>query len=317
MLRELLRRHRDAAGHGRVRGAGWGEGGTDDRRPVPLGKGIADVRLLVLGPGGNLAGVGELGEIHVQTPYLAAGYLGDEALTRDRFVPDPFGGAAKGRLYRTGDLGRYGLEGEVEYAGRADDQVKLRGLRVEPAEIEAAAAPAPGGLPGRGRGRDDRRGEKQLVAHVVSRDGRAPNGEELRAFLSERLPDYMVPAHYRMLPSLPLTPNGKLDRRALPRLDAEAFGGERPFVAPRTPVEELLCGIWAGLLGVDRVSVHDDFFALGGHSLLATQAVSRVRDALGIDCRCAGCSRSRGSATWRRWSPRPSWTRPTRTPWRT
>jgi amino acid adenylation domain-containing protein len=258
-------------------------GEVDDRRPLPLGKGIADVRLLVLGPGGGLAGVGELGEVHVQTPYLSAGYLGDEALTRERFVPDPFAATARGRLYRTGDLGRYGLDGEVRPAGRADEQVKLRGFRIEPAEIEATLRRHPSVSEAAVVVAEDRRHERRLVAHVVGSNGHVPTPEELRAFLGDHLPDAMVPAVYRTASSLPLTPNGKVDRRALAQAGGDVPTEARSFVAPRTPVEEQLCTIWAGLLGVERVSIHDDFFGLGGHSLLATQAVSRLRDALGVD----------------------------------
>ena len=255
----------------------------DERRPLPLGKGIADARLLVLGAGGGLAGIGEIGEVHVQTPYLTDGYLADEARTRERFVPDPFAAAGQGRLYRTGDLGRYGLSGDVEPAGRADDQVKVRGFRIEPAEVEAILREHPGISEAAVIAAEDRPGERRLVAHVVARNAEVPSPESLRTFVSGRLPEYMVPSFYRVLRSLPLTPNGKIDRRALADRGGDVPEEGRTPLAPRTPVEELLCGIWAGLLGVERVGVQDDFFSLGGHSLLATQAVSRLRDALGIE----------------------------------
>ncbi len=255
--------------------------GADGQR-VPLGKGIADVRLLVLTPAGQPAGIGELGEVHVQTHHLALGYLGDDELTRARFVADPLSGGRAGRLYRTGDLGRYGLGGEVEYVARADDQIKLRGFRIEPAEIEAALLTHPGVSQAAVRVAEDPLGDPKLVAYVVGPDA-DPAADELRAWLAARVPEHMIPARFVRLEALPLTPNGKVDRRALPPPEWGAREPGNGYLAPRTPVEELLCGIWARLLGVERVSIRDDFFALGGHSLLATQLVSRVRDALGVE----------------------------------
>jgi amino acid adenylation domain-containing protein len=255
--------------------------GTDGER-VPLGKGIADVRLLVLTPAGEPAGIGEVGEIHVQTHHLARGYLGDEELTLARFLADPLSGGRAGRLYRTGDLGRFALGGDVEYVARADDQIKLRGFRIEPAEIEAALTSHTGVSQAVVRVVEDPLGEKRLVAYLVGRDD-SPTTDELRDFLATRVPDHMIPARFLRLEALPLTPNGKVDRRALPPPEWSARESGDGYLAPRTPVEELLCGIWTGLLGVERVSIRDDFFDLGGHSLLATQLVSRVRDAMGVE----------------------------------
>ncbi|HEY4591064.1 MAG TPA: AMP-binding protein, partial [Thermoanaerobaculia bacterium] len=244
---------------------------------VPLGRGIDGVDLLVLGPEGEPAGVGELGEICVRTPYLALGYLDDPAGTAERFTPAPIG-----RLYRTGDLGRYLSGGEVAWAGRADRQVKVRGFRVEPAEIEAALMRA-GAREAAVVVRSDRSdgsvgssADHRLVAYVTG----GATAAELRQALRAQLPDYMMPALFVELPALPLTPNGKLDWRALPAPRRE---GAEIGAAPRNLLEEQLAGLWADLLRLDRIGVHDDFFTLGGHSLLATQLVSRLREAFQVE----------------------------------
>jgi amino acid adenylation domain-containing protein/non-ribosomal peptide synthase protein (TIGR01720 family) len=240
----------------------------DDSRPVPLGRGIDGVQLLVLNAAGGLAGLGETGEVHIRTPYLALGYLNDEALTRERFLPN--------QLYRTGDLGAYLLNGQVRPLGRADRQIKIRGFRVEPAEIEAALTRLPGVREAVVILRDP-----LLVGYVVPAEpGIVLSPAALRSTLRDVLPPYMVPASLAVLPALPLTPNGKVDRAALPDPDRE---DEAVYIAPRDPIEALLVEIWAGVLGVERVGITDEFFALGGHSLLATQVVSRVRDACGVD----------------------------------
>jgi amino acid adenylation domain-containing protein len=251
---------------------------------VPLGRGIGAVRLLVLNGVGQRAGLGEIGEIHVQTPYLAVGYLGDETQTRERFVRDPFQPTTGERLYRTGDLGRYTLEGDVVFTGRADDQVKIRGVRVEPAEVEAALLQHPQLAQAAVTAHDPAPGDSRLVAYVVSRGERAPEADVLRSFLADRLPQGMIPTSIVALTALPLTPNGKLDRRALPPPNGHGHGHGRPsYVAPRSPVEQELASLWTDLLEIPDVGVHDDFFALGGHSLLGTQLVSRVRDLLGVE----------------------------------
>ncbi|HEY2292939.1 MAG TPA: amino acid adenylation domain-containing protein, partial [Thermoanaerobaculia bacterium] len=243
---------------------------------VPLGRGIDGVDLLVLGRAGEPAGVGELGEICVRTPYLALGYLDDPAGTAERFAPAP-----AGRLYRTGDLGRYLSGGEVTWARRADRQVKVRGFRIEPAEIEAALVRA-GAREAAVVLRSDRSDRSvgssagQLVAYVTG----GATAAELRQALRAQLPDFMMPALFVALPALPLTPNGKLDWRALPAPRRE---GAEIGAAPRNLVEEQLAGLWADLLRLDRIGVHDDFFTLGGHSLLATQLVSRLREAFQVE----------------------------------
>ncbi len=246
---------------------------------LPVGRGIDGVQLLVLARGGGLAGIGEVGEICVRTPYLARGYLRDEAATRERFVASPFTGDPADRVYRTGDLGRFRPDGAVQVLGRADAQLRVRGFRVEPAEVEAALREHP-----RVRAAavvlHAADGAAPRLAAYVAADGGAPAGEELRAHLRERVPEYMVPAVFVGMERLPLTPNGKLDRAALPAPEAPPGA---VYVAPRTPVEEALAGIWADVLGTGRVGAADSFFALGGQSLLATRLVSRVREMLGVE----------------------------------
>ncbi len=249
------------------------------REVLPLGRGFEDVQLLILNRASSLAGVGEVGEIHVRSRHLARGYLGDEGLTAERFLQNPFSQEDGDRIYRTGDLGRYLPDGNVEFAGRADSQVKLRGFRIELGEIEAALAHFPGIKDCVVVVREDRAGDLRLAAYVVAAE--APAARDLHAFLVRCLPDYMVPSDFVTLAALPLTMTGKVDRRALPAPEREeATAAERPDLHP---VEELLAGIWTDLLGVARVGRHDNFFALGGHSLLATRMISRVRVVLGVD----------------------------------
>jgi amino acid adenylation domain-containing protein len=224
---------------------------------------------------------GAAAELYIGGEGLARGYLGRPALTAERFLPDPFSRLPGGRLYRSGDLARRLPGGDLEVLGRADEQVKVRGFRIELAEIEAALGTQPAVRAAAVAARDDAPGGRQLVAYLVASGGEEPSPAELRAHLAQRLPPAMVPAIYLVLPSLPTTPGGKLDRRALPPPAAAAPGRLAP--ASRTPVEELLIGIWEELLGVAGLGGDDDFFAHGGHSLLAVQLVSRVRDVLGVE----------------------------------
>ncbi|MCP4654050.1 MAG: amino acid adenylation domain-containing protein [bacterium] len=246
------------------------------RETVPLGRGIADVQLLVLNGAGEPAGIGERGEIAVRTPYLASGYLDDPELTATRF-PVHTGG---GRIYRTGDLGRYLPDGNVEFAGRVDDQVKIRGFRIEPGEIEAMLREHPEVTQAVVTAREDMPGERYLAAYVVS--SAPPEVRELRRFLKERLPDFMVPAVFVDLDALPLTANNKVDRSRLPAPADGAVARPR-YTPPATPVEEALAEIFQQVTGRGRVGSGDDFFELGGHSLMATQVVSRIRDTFGIE----------------------------------
>ncbi len=259
------------------------EGASSQKEIVPIGRGMEDVQLLVLNGGGALAGVGEAGEIFVRSPHIALGYLGNADLTAERFVQNHLGATTGDRMYRTGDLGRYLADGNVEPLGRADRQVKIRGFRVELGEIEALLGKHPAIGDAAVIAREDTPGEKRLVAYTVLGDAaEAPTARDLRTYLKEQLPEYMVPSAFVVLQALPLTPNGKLDRAALPAPDMRStHDGE--YVAPRSPVEETLAGIWAEVLGVPRVGVHDDFFELGGHSLRITQVVARVRSAFKVE----------------------------------
>ncbi len=242
---------------------------------VPIGAPISNSTAYVVGPDLNLCPVGVPGELLVGGDGLAQGYWNRPDLTAEKFVPNPFGEAGS-RLYRTGDLVRWLPEGAIEFLGRIDQQVKVRGFRIEPGEIEAALLAHSGVSAAVVQVWEPSPGDRRLAAWVVGEtDG-------LRAFLEERLPSYMVPAAFVSLPALPLTPNGKVDRKALPAPVAADFGGEG-FVAPRTPEEEILAGIWRDLLGVGDVGVYDDFFELGGHSLLATRLASRLRTAFGVE----------------------------------
>jgi amino acid adenylation domain-containing protein len=237
---------------------------------VPIGAPIANLRLYVLDGRGNPAPVGVAGELHLGGVGLARGYHRRPALTAERFVPDPFSAEPGARLYRTGDLARWRQDGTVDFLGRIDHQVKLRGLRIELGEIESALRDQDGVTEAAVIVREDNPGDKRLVAYVVG------TGTDLKSALKETLPEYMVPAAFVELDALPLTPNGKLDRTALPApvvtRDASA-----ELVEPRTGTERLLAVIWKEILGVETLGIDDDFFDLGGHSMLATQVVARIR----------------------------------------
>ncbi|MEA2174839.1 MAG: hypothetical protein QOD00_2431 [Blastocatellia bacterium] len=250
---------------------------------IPVGRGIEDVQLLVLNDARQMAGIGEACEIYLRSPHIARGYAGDEALTHERFLVNPFTQAVDDWLYKTGDLGRYLADGNVEPLGRLDNQVKIRGFRVEPGEIEATLAAFPGIREALVLARQSAVGDKQLVAYLACAEERQPDAAELRVFLKERLPEYMTPTRFLMLKRLPHTPNGKVDRKALALIQLNQPSPEGAFQNPRTEVEERLLTVWAGVLGRRQVSIHDDFFNLGGHSLLAAQLVSRIRHLFSIE----------------------------------
>ncbi|HEX6184601.1 MAG TPA: amino acid adenylation domain-containing protein [Pyrinomonadaceae bacterium] len=249
----------------------------------PIGRPIANTQIYLLDRNLRPAPLGVAGELYVGGECLARGYLGRPDLTAEKFVPDPHGLAPGGRLYKTGDLARYLPGGEIEFLGRIDHQVKIRGFRVELGEVEAALAQHPRVREAAAAVRGKTPSERTLVAYVVAEGDEAPAVEELRAFLKDRLPEYMVPTAFVALDSLPLTPSGKIDRKALPEPDGSRLelGGE--FRAPSTPAEEIVAGIWAQVLRLERVGVSDNFFDLGGHSLLATQLMSRLRESFQVE----------------------------------
>ncbi len=248
----------------------------------PIGRAIPDLRVCLLDRNGQPVPVGVVGEIFVGGPGVARGYLGRPALTADRFIPDPLGDRPGARLYRSGDLARYRKDGELEYVGRSDHQVKVRGFRVELGEVEAAVARHPGVREAVVVARADSGGDARLVAYLVPRHRPSPSTSEFRRHLKQTLPDYMVPSAFVAVDAFPLTPNGKVDLGALPDPDGGRPRLDGAYVSPVGPVEEVVASIWAAVLGIDRVGAQDNFFDLGGHSLLATQVISRVRSAFAV-----------------------------------
>ena len=252
-------------------------------REPRIGRPVDNTQAYVVDGAGAVVAVGVEGEIWLGGEGLARGYFGRAAQTAERFIPDALSGVAGGRLYRTGDVGRYRASGELEYVGRADQQVKVRGYRIELGEIEAVLKHHPAVAEAAVVVRAARSGEPEIVGYLVWQGGATGDIGELRRYLREQVPGYMVPAQLVVLAELPQTPNGKLDRRALPAPPLPgAAATEVTQARARTPVEEVLREIWCEVLGVDQLSVEANFFDLGGHSLLATQVMSRAEKVFGV-----------------------------------
>jgi amino acid adenylation domain-containing protein len=248
---------------------------------VPIGRPIANTTCYVLDQHRRLLPVGVPGELYIGGPGVARGYLHRPGPTNQRFVPDHHASANGARRYRTGDMVRWRPDGTLEFLGRLDEQVKIRGFRVEPAEVAAVLRRHPALREVAVVAREFASGDKRLAAYVVPIAEPAPTPSQLRSFLKSSLPDFMVPSVFMALEALPLTPAGKVDYQALP-IPEQRGAAEDGYVAPRTPTEQALAGIWANLLEVEQVGIHDDFFEVGGHSLLVVQAVSRLASDLGI-----------------------------------
>jgi amino acid adenylation domain-containing protein len=250
--------------------------------PVPIGKPVANTETYVLDAALQPVPCGVAGELYIGGEGLGRGYYGRPDLTADRFIPHPLSARPGARLYRTGDLACFRNDGTIDYLGRADHQVKIRGFRIEPGEIQARLAEHPAVSQALVLAREDRPSQTRLVAYVIA-DAATVSVEDLRRHLAIDLPDYMIPSAFVFLDAFPMTPNGKVDRNALPAPDSGRLEAGAPFRAPRSGSEELLAGLFADLLGLERIGIDDSFFDLGGHSLLATQLVSRIRSAFRVE----------------------------------
>jgi len=251
-------------------------------RAPTIGRPLRNMEVYILDEQQQLQPIGVGGEIYVGGIGLARGYLQRPGLTAERFLPHPYSERVGARLYRTGDRGRYLSNGEIEYLGRLDQQVKVRGYRIELGEIEAALQQHPLVQQATVSCREDEAGEKRLVAYLVGTGEAGLSAGEARAFLKERVPDYMIPSSFVSLEALPLTVHGKVDRKALPAPESLQLAAETQ-VGPRTELEEILVTIWQEVLHNEQVGVHDNFFDLGGHSLLIAKVHSLVQDALQIN----------------------------------
>jgi len=247
-------------------------------RPT-IGRPIFNTQIYILDRRLQPLPIGVAGELHIGGVGLTRGYLNRPDLTVEKFIPNPFRSEVGARLYKTGDLARYLPNGDIEFLGRIDDQVNIRGCRIEPGEIEAALVQHPAVRQAAVLARGESPSDRRLVAYLVMHANARRAGQELRDYLKQKLPEYMVPAAFVFLDAMPLTPSGKLDRAGLP---AAEFARAGDYVAPRTAVEEKLAAIWAELLRLERIGAHDNFFDLGGHSLLATRLVSKIKDVFGV-----------------------------------
>ena len=246
--------------------------------PPPIGRPICNNQIYILDPHLNPVPIGIPGELHISGDGLARGYCNRPELTAEKFIQNPFSDDPESRMYRTGDLARFLSDGNIEFLGRIDHQVKIRGFRIELGEIESVLIQHPAVSEAVAIAREDLLNDKRLVAYVVADPKQIIDSSEIRDYLQRKLPAYMVPAAFVKLDQLPLDHNGKVDRKRLPTPDISRSALAVSFVAPRTPAEEVLAGIWCEVLGIESVGVYDNFFELGGHSLLATRIVSQVNE---------------------------------------
>jgi len=258
---------------------------ADDEPPapsIPIGRPIINTQLYILDERLRPVPIGVSGELYIGGAGVARGYPNRPELTAERFVPDPFSAESGARMYKTGDLARYFANGNIECLGRADHQVKIRGFRIELGEIESLLSRHPAVRESVVVARTDGPGDKFLVAYWVAAEEPAISPAELRSFLKQKLPDYMIPAAFVALDALPLTANGKVDRRALPDPGQTRSAAQETYEAPRTAMESVIAEIWRDVLHLDRVGVQDNFFDLGGHSLLCLPVMARVEKQLGV-----------------------------------
>jgi acyl carrier protein len=253
---------------------------------VPIGRPIANTRIYILDGQGEPAPAGVAGELHIGGAGVARGYPGRPALTAEKFIPDPYARAAGARMYRTGDLGRWLADGNIEFLGRNDFQVKIRGFRIELGEIEARLMEHPSVREAVVVAREYAAGDKRLVAYYTSSAATDPEqevveAEQMRRHLSASLPEYMVPAAYARLESLPLTPNGKLDRQALRKMKTTVSPRKSLIIKPENQLQETIQQVWCDVLGIQEVSIFDNFFDVGGHSLLMVKIHVGLKKVLG------------------------------------
>jgi acyl carrier protein len=256
--------------------------GTTDRLPA-IGRPIDGMQVHILDESGQPVSSGAPGELYIGGVGLARGYRNRPELTAARFVSSPFRAQPEERLFKTGDMARFLPDGQIAFLGRTDEQVKVRGHRVEPNEITAVLNAHPQVRQSIVVAREITQGDVHLIGYFIAATESQPTLGELRGFLGDRLPDYMIPAMYVRLEKLPLTPNGKVDRAALPAPDDANTLRDNAFTAPRTDMEKAVADILGRLLGLEKVDVEENFFALGGHSLLGAQLMARVRDAFGVE----------------------------------
>ena len=253
------------------------------KRTIPIGKPMKGAKAIVVGKNGKVCPPWRIGELYIRTPYRSLGYFGQPELTNAAFVPNPFSNDPTDLIYKTGDLARIVDNGDFEVLGRQDNQVKMRGVRIEIEEIEAALAECEGVSQAAVAVHEESAGERRLAAYVVPENGAQLTSSDLRGALKDQLPEYMLPSSWVLLQKLPLTPSGKVDRQALKKIRPEPRVSGHNSAAASTQTEEILCGIWLQVLKLDAVGAHDNFFEIGGHSLLATQLMSRIRDTFSFE----------------------------------